>query len=116
MLRNCSKVCAVANVRESAMMSIVWLTAEQVIQLTGWSKRTLWRKAQQSGIESRPAGNASGNGKRPLEYALRSLPADAQRKALAMRLSDAFGDCSRLAASRKQLPAQQLSFPEESAE
>lgn len=55
-----------------------WLTAEQVMTVTGWSRRTFFRNCDE--LLSRESGRIGPNGRPVREYLAASLPADAAAK------------------------------------
>jgi putative transposase len=52
-----------------------WIPAEEVMALTGWSRRTFFRRAPL--LVSRPTGRVGGNGSAIYEYLAASLPSEA---------------------------------------
>jgi hypothetical protein len=57
-----------------------WISKAEVTQLTGWSSRHVERLVSDDKIASRPAKQTLRNGRPHREYAVHSLPPDAQRK------------------------------------
>ncbi|QNI34512.1 Mu transposase C-terminal domain-containing protein [Alloacidobacterium dinghuense] len=55
-----------------------WLTAEQVMTATGWSRRTFFRNV--SGLIARDSDRTAPNGRKVREYLAASLPAEARGK------------------------------------
>ena len=64
-----------------------WLSLREVMSVTGWTDRTVHRKAAANEIKSRTTGQISGNGKQIREYAAASLPADAQLNLMESRIA-----------------------------
>jgi transposase InsO family protein len=60
----------------------VWLNKEAVRSVTGWSDRTIRWKVQLDVLRSRSSGNPQSKRPRTAQYALASLPVDAQLKFL----------------------------------
>jgi putative transposase len=67
----------------------LWLTAEQISEVTGWSERTLRAKAAAGEIQFREVEGARGRGRKPREYSAASLPAEFHSKLLAFELAGA---------------------------
>jgi putative transposase len=65
-----------------------WITMEDLIQLTGWTRRTVERKQASGELRSRVVGG-SRNGKALREYDPSTLPPDIQAKRLAQKMSTA---------------------------
>ena len=63
-------------------MPNTWLTIDQVALLSGWSKRHIRRLASASRIQTRDKRELCIPGKPAREYALSSLPVEAQLKFL----------------------------------
>jgi putative transposase len=95
-------------------MKTTWLTRDAVLQLTGWTTRTVERKVKNGVLESRLSSKAQ-NGKSIREFALRSLPHDAQKKALNAQLVAAFSPENAPAkVTPIDSPQGQLAFPDSS--
>jgi hypothetical protein len=60
----------------------LWINNETVTSVTGWSDRTIRWKAQLGALRSRNASNQKKRGRGSREYALSSLPVEAQLKLL----------------------------------
>jgi putative transposase len=73
-----------------------WLTAEDVLARTGWSRSTLFRRRRE--LVSRVAAQGGPNGRRLREYLAASIPADAADKLA--------GESSSVEASAPQLGMQ----------
>jgi transposase InsO family protein len=59
-----------------------WITIQEATDLTGWHPQSVRRLAREGHIQSRPSERVRRNGRVEREYALSSLPADAQLKFL----------------------------------
>jgi hypothetical protein len=57
-----------------------WLTAEQVMEITGWSDRWLREQEKRGRVVSRETTRIAPNGRRVREYLAASLPSEASRK------------------------------------
>lgn len=91
-------------------MPSVWLTREQVMELTGWSRTELYRRVRKGTLETRDSETVSRNGKPVPEYSPLSLPIEAQKKALTLRLSAA-ADPVEIVPAAKAEKQKQLSLP-----
>ena len=60
----------------------LWINKESVRSVTGWSDRTIRWKVQLGVLRSQNASNRQKRGCGPREYALSSLPVEAQLKFL----------------------------------
>lgn len=67
-------------------MRDLWLSADQVLEITSWSERTLFRMAQSEKIVARASKKKALNGKPVPEYSAASLPAEFHQKILALEL------------------------------
>ncbi len=67
-------------------MSETWLTRRQLWELTGWSARTIDRKADAGELKWRCGEKRLRNGKLVREFALSSLPAEAQARLITKQL------------------------------
>ncbi|HZT36144.1 MAG TPA: hypothetical protein VFA15_09500, partial [Nitrososphaera sp.] len=63
----------------------VWLYLDEVMRATGWSRRTIFRKAADGELKTRKDA-AGRNGKPLTQYAASSLPADVQLKLFQQRI------------------------------
>lgn len=63
-----------------------WISRDELLQLTGWARRTVSRKCASGEVKSRIAATAR-NGKAGREYDASSLPAEFQVKRLQQRLA-----------------------------
>lgn len=62
-------------------MTNLWISGEALTRLTGWSARTLQRKAEKGELRWQNTRARQRNGKHVREYSVLSLPADLQIKA-----------------------------------
>ncbi|MGA9671137.1 MAG: helix-turn-helix domain-containing protein [Terracidiphilus sp.] len=62
-------------------MAELWLSCEDLMKVTGWSPRSVQRKAEAGQIKWQNARDRKRNGKPVREYSILSLPADLQVKA-----------------------------------
>jgi hypothetical protein len=67
----------------------LWVSKAEVAQLTGWSSRHIERLGSDDRIESRQAKATLRNGRAHREYAVHSLPGEAQRKYFELSLARA---------------------------
>jgi transposase InsO family protein len=74
----------------------LWINKEAVRSITGWSDRTIRWKAQLGVLSSRNVSNQEKRGRGSREYALSSLPVEAQLKFLKQPLLSG-PDCTALA-------------------
>ena len=63
-------------------MAELWITKAAVREATGWSERTIRWKVQTGALPSRAASDGQNTTSKAREYALSSLPVDAQLKVL----------------------------------
>src|SRR5260370_11114744 len=63
-----------------------WITRDELAQLTGWARRTIFFKQSKGELRTRQT-QVSGNGKAAVEYSVSSLPADLQLKRMQQRMS-----------------------------
>ena len=59
-----------------------WLSVQDVTDLTGWHPQHVRRLAREGQLRHRPSKSGRGNGRIQREYALSSLPVEAQLKFL----------------------------------
>src|ERR1022692_1558256 len=59
-----------------------WLTTREVTDLTGWHPQHVRRLAREGQLQHRPSKRGRRNGRAQREYALSSLPVEAQLKFL----------------------------------
>src|ERR1039457_4133562 len=59
-----------------------WLSIQDVTDLTGWHPQHVRRLAREGQLQHRPSKTARSNGRAQREYALSSLPVEAQLKFL----------------------------------
>jgi putative transposase len=91
-----------------------WITKSEVAQITGWTARHIERQASIGDLASRESKKLSRNGRTHREYAVASLPSEAQRvfleKSLAMAAARQPGDkeSGLIAASGLQTANQRL--------
>jgi transposase InsO family protein len=65
----------------------IWITREEVQELTGWSRRCIFQKAHDNKIVSRYAPGRAKNGRREREYLLSSLPPEFHAKRMNSQLA-----------------------------
>jgi len=63
----------------------LWINKEAVTSVTGWSDRTIRWKVQLGALSSRNSSNGKKRGRSSSEYALSSLPVEAQLKSSSSR-------------------------------
>ena len=80
----------------NAMMKDHWLSLNDVIDLTGSQPQSVRRLAREGHVQSRPSERVRRNGRVQREYALSSLPLEAQLKFLKQPLVKE-PDCTALA-------------------
>lgn len=68
------------------MSSTDWISKEELLQLTGWDRSTIYRKQQAGELRTRLSGVAA-NGKRRREYDPASLPSDLQQRRMQQSLT-----------------------------
>src|ERR1039458_1843507 len=73
-----------------------WLSIQDVIDLTGWHPQYVRRLAREGQLRHRPSKRVRRNGRGQREYALSSLPVEAQLKFLKQPLLSG-PDCTALA-------------------
>src|ERR1019366_2411544 len=73
-----------------------WLSIQDVIDLTGWHPQHVRRLAREGQLEHRPSKTVRSNGRGQREYALSSLPVEAQLKFLKQPMLSG-PDCTALA-------------------
>src|ERR1035441_6035195 len=73
-----------------------WLRIQDVIDLTGWHPQHVRRLAREGQLRYRPSKTVRSNGRGQREYALSSLPVEAQLKFLKQPLLSG-PDCTALA-------------------
>src|SRR5450759_961162 len=73
-----------------------WLSIQEVIDLTGWHPQYVRRLAREGQLKHRPSKRVRSNGRAEREYALSSLPVEAQLKFLKQPLLSG-PDCTALA-------------------
>ena len=78
------------------MMEQHWITIRVVSDLTGWHPQYVRRLAREGQLQHRPSKSVRGNGRAQREYALSSLPVEAQLKFLKQPLLSG-PDCTALA-------------------
>src|ERR1035437_9651641 len=78
------------------MMEQHWITIRVVTDLTGWHPQYVRRLAREGQLQHRPSKTARSNGRGQREYALSSLPVEAQLKVLKQPLLSG-PDCTALA-------------------
>src|ERR1019366_8342628 len=78
------------------MMEQHWITIREVTDLTGWHPQHVRRLAREGQLQHRPSKNVRHNGQAEREYALSSLPVEAQLKFLKQPLLSG-PDCTALA-------------------
>ena len=89
-----------------------WLSISEVVEVTGWTNRTIQRQVRERKITTRAAAVKSRNGKPVLEYRAVDLPAEAQRKVFARDLAKA-AEAAHLPAEPQQqalIPAPQTTL------
>src|ERR1019366_9703373 len=64
------------------MMEQHWITIREVTDLTGWHPQYVRRLAREGQLQHRPSKQVRSNGRGLREYALSSLPVEAQLKFL----------------------------------
>lgn len=64
-----------------------WISLREVMAVTGWTDRTVYRKDAAGDIKSRGTGQRAGNGREVKEYWAASLPAEAQVKLMELRIA-----------------------------
>src|ERR1035441_3639740 len=67
---------------ESRNMEQHWITTRVVTDLTGWHPQYVRRLAREGQLQHRPSKQVKSNGRAQREYALSSLPIEAQLKFL----------------------------------
>src|ERR1035438_6346148 len=77
-------------------MSNNWLRIQDVIDLTGWHPQHVRRLAREGQLQHRPSKSGTSDGRAQREYALSSLPVEAQLKFLKQPLLSG-PDCTALA-------------------
>jgi transposase InsO family protein len=77
----------------------LWLTANEVAEITGWVTRTVRRHAVNDHLRYKLADSKAENGKRERVYAASSLPAEFQPKLLDLCIRKAAGDQALQAAN-----------------
>src|SRR5450759_4269192 len=94
------------------MMEQHWITIRVVTDLTGWHPQYVRRLAREGRLRHRPSKNARRDGRGHREYALSSLPVEAQLKFLKQPLL--FGPACTALALRSDLNQSKLfaSLPE----
>src|ERR1019366_1997076 len=78
------------------MMEQHWITIREVTDLTGWHPQHVRRLAREGQLQHRPSKNVRRNGQAEREYALSSLPVEAQLRFLKQPLLSG-PDCTALA-------------------
>src|ERR1017187_3542497 len=78
------------------MMEQHWITTREVTALTGWHPQHVRRLAREGQLRYRPSKGVRRDGRSPREYALSSLPVEAQLKFLKQPLLSG-PDCTALA-------------------
>ena len=78
------------------MMKQEWIAIREVTDLTGWHPQYVRRLAREGQLQQRPSERARRNGRVQREYALSSLPLDAQLKFLRQPMVPGT-DCTALA-------------------
>src|SRR5450759_5560175 len=78
------------------MMEQHWITIRVVTDLTGWHPQYVRRLAREGQLQQRPSKSVRSNGRPQREYALSSLPLEAQLKFLKQPLLSG-PDCTALA-------------------
>src|ERR1022692_2996148 len=78
------------------MMEQHWITIGEVTDLTGWHPQYVRRLAREGQLRHRPSKSGRRNGRGQHEYALSSLPLEAQLKFLKQPLLSG-PDCTALA-------------------
>src|ERR1039457_3928139 len=78
------------------MMEQHWITTREVTALTGWHPQYVRRLAREGQLQNRPSKSVR-NGRPQREYALSSLPFEAQLKFLKQPLLLSGPDCTALA-------------------
>ena len=78
------------------MMEQYWITIRVVAELTGWHPQHVRRLAREGQLRYRPSKSVKRNGRTRREYALSSLPVEAQLKFLKQPLLSG-PDCTALA-------------------
>ena len=73
-----------------------WISVTEVTDLTGWHPQYVRRLAREGQLQQRPSKTVRSNGRGQREYALSSLPVEAQLKFLKQPLLSG-PDCTALA-------------------
>src|ERR1035441_3819120 len=88
--------CSLHRLRYEILGAELWLNKETVRSATGWSDRTIRWKVQLGALRLRTTSNRQKRGRGPRDYALSSLPVEAQLKFLKQPLLSG-PDCTALA-------------------
>jgi hypothetical protein len=69
------------------MTHSTWISREEVQQLTGWARRTVFLKQANGTLKTRAAKEKTCNGKTVLEYDAASLPSSAQLRLMEQKMA-----------------------------